>query len=625
MASTAFPVESLGTARPPLFLAIFCAWLLLNVLLLVVHSSPSFSGGFSGADSYMRVLRVTELLQTGAWHDSVIERSNAPYGDVLHWTRPFDVLIALLALPLWIFLGLKAAVFWAATLITPLLQLASAFAFAWAAGPLLHRPTRMLAAIALLLQPAALNYLQLGRADHHGLLLLLFVLLFGFGIRMMLDSRPRSSAVTAGVLAALALWSSIELILVLLTLLGAMTVFWLLRTPGRARQGFWFSLAFLVTICLALLCERGFGGFWVVEYDRLSIVHLVIAGLISGFWTMAWLVQHTSPDPQPVFMRILLLATWIVLALIWLNFIFPGFFQDPMGPVDPMLKPIWLDKVTEMRAVLPISTAGLSEFILFLGLSLIALPSLIWFITKESEGPLWPAWCLIAIGAFGYTLVAALHVRFSLYAEALYILPTAAVLQRLLTRSEALATLFSRVLVKAFALSLLMVGPAFAGKGLERLTAPQQSGAKDASISEGIPGCDLVGLSSFLDNAPAFAGEPLIILGFLDFGPELLYRTRHSVVATPYHRNSQGIGDSYRALTTEDEALSERLLRRRGVDIVLLCPTATERNFFGASPGPESARLYDRLARADGPAWLEPIILPEDLSGESFRLYRVLP
>ncbi len=47
----------------------------------------------------MRLVRVEELHRTGAWYDSVVQRSNAPYGDELHWTRSLDII---LYIPAWI-------------------------------------------------------------------------------------------------------------------------------------------------------------------------------------------------------------------------------------------------------------------------------------------------------------------------------------------------------------------------------------------------------------------------------------------------------------------------------------------------------------------------------------------
>lgn len=51
-----------------------------------------------GTDPFMRLVRVEELHENGSWYDSTIDRSNAPYGDELHWTRPLDLILHLPAL-----------------------------------------------------------------------------------------------------------------------------------------------------------------------------------------------------------------------------------------------------------------------------------------------------------------------------------------------------------------------------------------------------------------------------------------------------------------------------------------------------------------------------------------------
>ncbi len=78
-----------------LFVAISTATLFLLAGLYGV----SFAGrDLIDADGYMRVLRVQRLLETGRWLDGLMPRSNYPFGEVLHWTRPMDLLLLALAL-----------------------------------------------------------------------------------------------------------------------------------------------------------------------------------------------------------------------------------------------------------------------------------------------------------------------------------------------------------------------------------------------------------------------------------------------------------------------------------------------------------------------------------------------
>jgi len=89
-----------GESRYLPWLSIFVLWALVQVMVLAVGASPVFEGGLIGTDGYMRLVRVELLQETGAWFDGRIPRSNAPYGDTLHWTRPLDVLLLGAAWPI---------------------------------------------------------------------------------------------------------------------------------------------------------------------------------------------------------------------------------------------------------------------------------------------------------------------------------------------------------------------------------------------------------------------------------------------------------------------------------------------------------------------------------------------
>src|SRR3546814_14619368 len=89
----------------------------------MTHSFPTRR---SSDLSYMRMVRVSELAQGWQWFDDTIARANAPYGDVLHWTRPFDLLILLLAMPAGFALEAEQALYLAGMILPPLLPLATA-------------------------------------------------------------------------------------------------------------------------------------------------------------------------------------------------------------------------------------------------------------------------------------------------------------------------------------------------------------------------------------------------------------------------------------------------------------------------------------------------------------------
>jgi len=162
----------------------------------------------------------------------------------------------------------------------------------------------------------------------------------------------------------------------------------------------------------------------------------------------------------------------------------------------------------------------------------------------------------------------------------------------------------------------MLLGPILVGGNL----MSQDAAAKDPA-GQPLAGCKVREVAAYLEIDPQWRAAPQTILAFMDIGPELLYRTRHRVVGTPYHRNADGIYDGYRMLATADETAAHSLVRQRGIDLVLICHTPAERAFYAPSHGEEN--LYSRLNGGTPPDWLAAVELPESLQAQA-RLYRVL-
>jgi hypothetical protein len=113
------------------------------------------------------------------------------------------------------------------------------------------------------------------------------------------------------------------------------------------------------------------------------------------------------------------------------------------------------------------------------------------------------------------------------------------------------------------------------------------------------------------------------ILALADYGPELLYRTRHQVLAIPNHRPQPGFNAGFRALVATDMRAARAELDQHGVDWILLCPSIVEHGHF--IEGREAdVTLYRRLLEGSAPPWVRPMALPDDL-GEVMRLYAIEP
>ena len=162
-----------------------------------------------------------------------------------------------------------------------------------------------------------------------------------------------------------------------------------------------------------------------------------------------------------------------------------------------------------------------------------------------------------------------------------------------------------RLPVKALALVILAVGPLAVG-------AAALPGEREKEA-----GCPLGDMARYL-NGPEWSATSRTIVASANFGPELLYRTPHRVVATLQHRNADGILDGLGILGGADQAAVLRLVRARDVDLILLCPGSGDDSYFPKGDG----ALYRRLEADNVPGWLGEVALPAAL-GRHFRLFRV--
>jgi hypothetical protein len=124
-----------------------------------------------------------------------------------------------------------------------------------------------------------------------------------------------------------------------------------------------------------------------------------------------------------------------------------------------------------------------------------------------------------------------------------------------------------------------------------------------------------------LEHAKQWQGRQLRIVTHTFWGGELLYRTRHEVVGTPYHRNTAGILDTHRILTAATDAEALALIRARGIDTILLYPGTRDARFY--CEGREASTFYQRLCEDSAPPWCRPVELPQELSPA--LLFEVLP
>ncbi len=613
------------------WISIVVLWALLQVLVVAVGASPVLEGDLIGTDGFMRLVRVESLHETGAWFDGRIPRSNAPYGDTLHWTRALDLLLlgaAWLATP---FLSFENALFWGGSFVSPVLLLASALVMMWAARPLIDAQFRPYVTIAFFAQMAVLSYALPGRVDHHALQFLLLVLSMGMVIRLCTERPRRALAVLTGGVLGIGLWVSVELLLVALLAMTAMWLSWLRFGGGRGPLAAGLAAGLAGSVAVALLIERPIGAIMAEEYDRISIVHLTITFAHFSFWALVLLGERLAGTAGSLRGRLACSLLGAVAGAAVIYAAYPKFFGGAMVDVDPEVIRVYLSKVTELQPIVPRDAQTLGRFLFWVGPAVICLPFVLGMAWVKRNEDTWVAWMYFALALGLYVTLSLRHVRFAPFAEVVAVVPLVYLIGDLRDRLHWITRQTWRDLARTVVSLALIIGVSGAGLALGyrpspgsraggfAVTAPS-SGA-ELGMGAGQGTCDIAAIAAFLNRPRTFGDRSRIIATHVDFGPELLYRTEHAVVGTPYHRNGRGILDIYRIFSAGDPAASKSLLDARGIELVLLCPSPREKVLYASDA--QGVTLYERLLGGDLPAWLAPVALPEHLAAQ-FRLYRVL-
>ncbi len=322
------------------------------VVATLDDNAPLRRGALAGVDGYMRLVRVESLYETGDWYDDVSERSNVPWGDEQHWTRPFDTLLFAGAVLLEAMTGFETGLFWWGALISPLLHIAALLTLLWAARPLFDTRGLFYLGMLAVAQPAILIYFAAGRPDHHSLIGFLFLLILGFLTRLLTTRFDTGLAIGAGLASAAILWVSVEGMLTVGIAVAALGLAWVVWRETFADKNLVFSTALIGGLALALLAERPWSDIGEVAYDRLSIVHLPVFGTLVIFWLAASLVDRHTPLCDTSLARALMAIGGAIAAVLSIWLVFPMFLAGPFAEVDPRIDALILDNTAELQPLI---------------------------------------------------------------------------------------------------------------------------------------------------------------------------------------------------------------------------------------------------------------------------------
>jgi hypothetical protein len=551
-------------------------------------------------------VRVRELHETGKWHDSINERSNTPYGESSHWTRPLDVLLLGGAACLTALADFETALYVWGAVLNPILFVFTCLILFWAGRPLLREFGRYLTVAFIAGSLGVLAYFWVARPDHHSVLLLLFAVVLGFAFRLIEEPFSVRSCFLAGAVAGLSMWVCVESQVMIAVTVVTFAILWVVRDRDFLLKNLCFSGALFAFTCLALAVERPWKKWFAVEYERLSIAHCGLFGLVMLVWVAIYLLRRLGAMSEDRVPRMGILSICGLISAVTLWLLFPGLFNTPRASFDPLFLRVWLPFCPETR---PLLSSSRLLSVPLLAAILVSLPFLTAWSTRSPQRASW-LYISTMLGAF---FVLALHQkRWVPYAQILVAFPLAQLATNvwMWMAGRAQGSLRASLGVAYFTVCLCAL-PA-AGLTAATFRSPRQPGS-----SRGVREASLASMCEYLEHSSRWRSRHLRIVTNGYFGAEILYRTRHSVVGSV---RPEGIAENYRILTARDDRRALESLRKRGIDIILVSPASAEALLFCPRSDPDT--LYRKLCEGLAPSWCRAVPLPDQLA-VTFRLFEV--
>jgi hypothetical protein len=570
-------------------------WLLFAVAMIAARGDAVSRLALSDSDDFTRLVQVENWLDGADWKDVTLRRMNPPDGVTMHWSRLPDVPIAAV---MWV-AELAADRETAATIALISVPLLYLLGFLLLVSRITHvqigaRAAALAPLIAAFAVPATGQFAP-GRIDHHGLqILLTLVMLYGC-IRVYAD-QSRTWPVVVGAAGALALAIGAEALPQLIAAYGALAVGWVLGRPGMARANLSMAAALAAGCALLLLTTVQRTPYFYGACDSLSLVYVVATGLAGSVWAILWMLDRRLQRPAVRGAALVLLSA-VAGALVVTAY--PQCAAGPYAALPPELTDSWLANVGEARSALKLAASQPATFILYFLLPVIGISVALRRIWRTpGDAQWWPVLVFLLVA----TAVALLQVRGGNIANA--VAATAApafyhaVFEAIRRRARVLPILTAGIAV----IILSPMTPLFIAPHLREDDAKFADGGLSCGLPESLEGLNRLRAGT--------------IMSVSNLGPMILATTHHSVVGAPYHRNVEGLIDSFHFFEAQSDAEARSILARNHVDYLLYC---LGEGPYGLSRIDKEESLGRRLIDGSPPPFLKRI--PDD----SLEIFRVTP
>ncbi len=581
----------------PLVPFVIVAWTAAAASLL--FGGPSAQGSMS-ADDLMRFSEVRDFLAGQNWFDVSQYRLDPPTGSSMHWSRLVDLPLAFLIWLLTPFTG-RAIAETVTSTIWPMLLLIPSLALVGLLAKRLSNASAILPAILLAaVSVPSLIHFRPGALDHHGYqLLLMLSTLYGTTDR----GNARAMPALGGFAAALSIAIGLEMTPILAAVLAAVGIRWVVEGKDSAPLTSSFGITFGAGTAALFVATVSPASWSVVQCDFISLPCVAAAGLSGGLLA---LLANASDRLATPYVR---LAAGSMAGSITITCVFIPFHSclgNPYGMIDPRVAAIWLSHVSETQNALEFAQNFPGEWLTFyaspLGALLLGMAAML-----KQPRQQWAIFIAPLFALFAFDTVALWEVRGTAGANLIAQPVLAAALVIIFQIHGSL--LASRFAIFSF---LLLSSPVLtlAGGGINSIVSRLNPGRNPAS--DGGP----LACRRPADMERLAGLSPGLVVSYIDIGPAILARTKHSVLAAPYHRNVRGNANAYDILLADD-MIAHRLLKEYQASYIAICPGSPDRTYM-RDAAPDG--LSERLARGDTPDYLEAM---PGVPGETLKIFRV--
>jgi hypothetical protein len=521
--------------------AILFAWAMTLILSATITLHTWKTGVFADTDDAARMVQIRDWMAGQAWYDLKLHRMGLPDAPFMHWTRIVDIPIAGLIRFFELFLDQTAAeriarIVFPLSLIAVLLMTASLIL-----RELLLRNMLVPGLLIVALSGISTGHLRPGRIDHHGPQVLLFLIICLFLLRSMNKRAPFLNGLLCGGIASLSQAISLENLPLIFVAAAIFALRWMIHGENArsAFRGFSAGL-FAATPILFLLTTPPEN--WLAPLcDAQSIVHVLTFSTIAA---TCLILTSTAPFLPTLPRRTTALVLAGIPGLILVLSVFPQ-CADPYSAIDPLVRRLWLDNVTEAESLFEAISGDFGTIFPQLGPGIAGFAGAVFCAlkTKAAQREKW----IVIIAMTGAALVVSAYKVTGLASLSIIgAIGITGALDHLPDSYRRFRNLFAI---------------AFSGIGVFALVPAQPIDPYKMETFD----CLAPEAYASLDKLPTG-----LILAHINFGAHILAHTNHSTVAAPYHRNNEGNRISVEVFQNSSKINPLHVIES-GADYIVIC------------------------------------------------------